>query len=223
MSAAVVVAVALAIAGAPNRGLVLPTSTTLSQGSVDVTLEEVGVPEVTLGISDVWEVSVGGAWVPGTDLIGGAATKVKLAQSGPWSTSAFGGIAIDFPELGTRATCPILGGVMGLHRLFDPSLDVDVVALVGVPIVSNNVDAVMIIAPTARYDVNPWLSLMGAVWLRGVVPEDLMGITLDAGARFRFWKMSVDVGWLIDFGVIGPPLPVVSIPGIPMLNASLDF
>lgn len=206
------------------RTLFLPTATTLSRGELSFTAHELILPTATLGITNDLEVTLGGTWIPGGEIIGMAAGKVRFERNGRSSVAGFAGAFVDVPEPGrpgVPATFPVLGFVLSHGDLFDGRLDVNGVAFIGVPFVSGSVDAVVILAPTLIYDVAEWISIVGELWLRGIVPQPQAGMAFVAAARLRFWRMTADLGWLIDVGVVGPPLPVVDWPGVPVLSLGI--
>lgn len=227
--AAVVCAAIAAFEPASGSVVFAPTAFTLPAGRVQLSLVEVGVPTLAFGVTDDVEIGVAGTWIPRGEVLVGGGAKIVLDRRGPFSVAVLSGLGGALPEQnlvggvdpGTVSLVPMFGGVMSFSRATEVPLDVHVSSTVFVPIVHGAADAVMLFRPGVEYAALPWLSIVGEVSLRAVVPRPQVGFGGAVAARFRFWQMAIDAGWLVDFGIVGPALPIVSLPGVPVMNLAV--
>jgi hypothetical protein len=195
-----------------SNGLVAPTALTLPAGSVRVTLYELVVPEVAVGITDRLQVSGGGIWIPpagGLELILTAQVKYQVIDRGPLRLAPLATILAFTGEYGRSAA------IMGAGAAASLCLDGDCDSLISAAIIggAQYFDSYegqpewrpgIAVSPSFIFAVHRNVKLVAEV--HAVSGEwAVLPIVM---ARFAFRRFGAEVGAMVNDGY---PFPVGSL------------
>lgn len=210
----------------PRRTIFAPAAGTTPPGCVDATVYELALPSVSYGVADGVQVGFAATHIPTAETILIPGAKARLAQSAGITLTAFGAVGADLPERGRTGWLPMAGlvgtrcGVRACGSF---------VVLSATPTSVRGTDRALDMAATGSWRAGRFVEILGEQHLRVVVPETQVGATSLLAARMRWRAVSVDLGWLLDVGVVGPAFPLVGpegllgVPGIPVINLAASF
>lgn len=210
----------------PRRTIFAPAAGTTPPGGVDVTVYELALPSVSYGVADGVQVGFAGTRIPTAETILIPGAKARLAKSAGITLTAFGAVAADLPERGRTGWLP-MAGLVGTRC--GARACGSLVVLSATPTSVRGTDRVLDMAVTGSWPAGRFVEILGEQHLRVVVPETQVGSTSLLAARMRWRAVAVDLGWMLDVGVVGPAFPLVGpegllgVPGIPVINLSASF
>lgn len=213
-----------------RRSVLLPAAGTTPQGTFDVTIYEMAFPSVAYGVTDDVQIGVGGTWIPTSEQILMPGGKFRLASAAGLDLSAVGALGMSHPDKGVPGWLPVFG-VVGTHcGIAGGKICVGGVVLSATPSSLRGADRVLIGGVNVAWRVNRRLDLLAEADTRAVAPELQVGTTAMIAARVHAGSHTdVDLGWLIDTGIVGDAFPllgspsVFGTPGIPLLNLAFHF
>lgn len=210
----------------PRRTIFTPAAGTTPAGGFDVTVYELALPSVSYGVADGVQLGFAATRIPTAETILIPGAKARLAQSAGITLTAFGAVATDLPARGRTGWLPMVGlvGTRCGERACGSA-----VVLHATPTSARGTDRVLDIAMTGSWRAAGFVEMLGEQHVRVVVPETQVGATSLLAARMRWRAFALDVGWLLDIGVVGPAFPLVGPegllgpPGIPVINLAATF
>ncbi len=213
-----------------RRSVLLPAAGTTPRGTFDVTVYEMAFPSVAYGVTDDVQIGVGGTWVPTSEQILMPGGKVRLASAGGLALSGIAALGMSHPDKGVPGWLPVFGIAGTFCGIADGKICVGGVVLSATPSSRRGSDRVLVGGVNAAWRVNRRLDVLVEADTRAVAPELQVGTTLMIAARAHFGRHTdVDVGWLIDTGIVGDAFPllgspsVFGTPGIPLLNLAFHL
>lgn len=207
-----------------RRSVLLPAAGTTPQGAFDVTVYEMAFPSVAYGVTDDVQIGVGATWVPSSEQILMPGGKVRLASAGGLEVSGIAAIGMSHPDKGVPGWLPVFG-VAGTHcGVAGGRICLGGVVLSATPSSLRGSDRVVIGGVNGAWRATKRVDVLVEIDTRAVAPELQVGTTFMIASRTHVGRMDVDLGWLIDAGIVGDAFPllgspsVFGVPGIPLLN-----
>lgn len=216
----------IASAQAPRRAVFLPTANTVPSGGFDVTLYDIALPGVAYGATDRLQVGFAATRIPTAEWLVFPGAKYELARAEGISIAAFGGLGIEAPEAGSVGYLPMLGIAASATG---ERTCVTFAVIQASPTSIRGTDRVLSVATSVVWRASRRVELVAEEHLRVVAPEAQVASTTIAAARAHLGRFSIDAGWMLDLGIVGPPFPligpegVLGVPGVPVVNVGASF
>lgn len=214
---------------APRRSVLLPAAGTTPEGSFDVTVYEMAFPSVAYGVTDDVQIGVGATWIPTSEQILMPGGKVRLASAGGLDLSAVAALGMSHPDKGVPGWLPVFGVVGTFYGVADGRICLGGVVLSATPGSARGSDRVLVGGVNGAWRATKRIDVLVEIDTRAVAPELQVGTTFMIASRTHVGRMDVDLGWLIDAGIVGDAFPllgspgVLGVPGIPLLNIAVHI